>query len=58
MMLCNDANLIISSASINIFIWAVALLSHAACKSFGSLFAVRFILGACEGKLCLFANGD
>ncbi|KAF8687957.1 hypothetical protein AX14_003576 [Amanita brunnescens Koide BX004] len=37
--------------SINIFVWAVALLSHAACKSFGSLFAVRFILGACEGAI-------
>ena len=35
--------------SINIFVWAVALLSHAACKSFGALFAVRFILGMCEG---------
>ncbi|KAG6856454.1 hypothetical protein H0H87_004314 [Tephrocybe sp. NHM501043] len=35
--------------SINIFIWAVALMAHAACKSFGALFAVRFILGACEG---------
>jgi hypothetical protein len=32
--------------SINIFIWSVALLSHAACSSFGGLFAVRFILGA------------
>ncbi|KAF8197567.1 major facilitator superfamily domain-containing protein [Pholiota molesta] len=37
--------------SINIFIWAVALLLHAACKSFGALFAVRFILGVCEGAL-------
>ncbi|KAF7440591.1 hypothetical protein PC9H_000937 [Pleurotus ostreatus] len=37
--------------SINIFIWAVALLSHAACKSFGALFAVRFILGVCEGAI-------
>lgn len=37
--------------SINIFIWAVALLSHAACKSFGALFAVRFILGICEGAV-------
>ena len=35
--------------SINIFVWAVALLSHAACKSFGALLAVRFILGMCEG---------
>ncbi|TFK42325.1 major facilitator superfamily domain-containing protein [Crucibulum laeve] len=37
--------------SINIFVWAVALLSHAACKSFGALFAVRFILGICEGAI-------
>ncbi|KAJ7851189.1 MFS general substrate transporter [Mycena leptocephala] len=35
--------------SINIFIWAVALTSHAACTSFGGLFAVRLILGMCEG---------
>ncbi|KJA27018.1 hypothetical protein HYPSUDRAFT_35538 [Hypholoma sublateritium FD-334 SS-4] len=37
--------------SINIFVWAVALLSHAACKSFGALLAVRFILGMCEGAI-------
>ncbi|KAH6918291.1 membrane transporter [Coprinopsis sp. MPI-PUGE-AT-0042] len=37
--------------SINIFIWAVALMAHAACKSFGALFVVRFILGACEGAI-------
>ncbi|EKM82407.1 hypothetical protein AGABI1DRAFT_117893 [Agaricus bisporus var. burnettii JB137-S8] len=37
--------------SINIFIWSIALLSHAACKSFGGLFAVRFILGLCEGAI-------
>ncbi|TRM59317.1 major facilitator superfamily domain-containing protein [Schizophyllum amplum] len=37
--------------SINIFVWAVALLCHAACHSFGALFAVRFILGACEGAI-------
>ncbi|KAF8891290.1 major facilitator superfamily domain-containing protein [Infundibulicybe gibba] len=37
--------------SINIFIWGVALLAHAACKSFGALFAVRFILGICEGAI-------
>lgn len=35
--------------AINIFVWAIALMSHAACKSFGALFAVRFILGVCEG---------
>ncbi|KAF8212762.1 MFS general substrate transporter [Mycena galopus ATCC 62051] len=37
--------------SINIFIWSVALCSHAACKSFGGLFAVRLILGMCEGSI-------
>lgn len=37
--------------SVNIFVWAVALLAHAACKSFGALFAVRFILGICEGAI-------
>ncbi|KAF9077149.1 major facilitator superfamily domain-containing protein [Rhodocollybia butyracea] len=37
--------------SINIFIWAVVLLLHAACHSFGGLFAVRFILGICEGAI-------
>jgi ACS family allantoate permease-like MFS transporter len=37
--------------SINIFLWAVVLLCHAACKSFGSLLAVRFLLGMCEGAI-------
>jgi hypothetical protein len=37
--------------SFNIFIWAVALGSHAACKNFAGLFAVRFILGMCEGSI-------
>ncbi|KAF8882359.1 major facilitator superfamily domain-containing protein [Mucidula mucida] len=37
--------------SVNIFIWAVALLCHAACSSFGGLFACRFILGVCEGAI-------
>jgi len=37
--------------SINIFIWSIALCSHAACHSFGSLFAVRFIMGMCEGAI-------
>ncbi|KAF5365557.1 hypothetical protein D9757_010906 [Collybiopsis confluens] len=37
--------------SINIFVWSVALCSHAACNSFGGLFAVRFILGVCEGSI-------
>ncbi|EGN95575.1 hypothetical protein SERLA73DRAFT_186666 [Serpula lacrymans var. lacrymans S7.3] len=37
--------------SINIFLWAVILLCHAACTSFGGLFAVRFLLGVCEGAI-------
>ncbi|KAJ7905839.1 major facilitator superfamily domain-containing protein [Mycena olivaceomarginata] len=37
--------------AINIFVWAIALMAHAACKSFGALFAVRFILGLCEGAI-------
>lgn len=37
--------------SINIFLWAVVLCSHAACTSFGGLFAVRFLLGICEGAI-------
>lgn len=37
--------------SINIFIWSIALLCHAACKDFGGLFAVRFVLGMCEGAI-------
>ena len=37
--------------SINIFIWAVALLCHAAAKSFGDLFACRVFLGICEGAI-------
>ncbi|ESK83753.1 membrane transporter [Moniliophthora roreri MCA 2997] len=37
--------------SINIFIWGVALCSHAACKNFAGLFVVRTILGACEGSI-------
>lgn len=37
--------------SFNIFVWAVALCSHAACKNFGGLFAVRLILGMCEGSI-------
>ena len=40
-----------TSASINIFVWGVALCSHAACKNFGGLFVVRFILGMCEGSI-------
>ncbi|KLO10428.1 MFS general substrate transporter [Schizopora paradoxa] len=37
--------------SINIFVWSVSLCTHAACKSFGGLFAVRFIMGICEGAI-------
>ncbi len=37
--------------SINIFVWSVSLCTHAACKSFGALFAVRFIMGICEGAI-------
>lgn len=37
--------------SINIFVWAIALCSHAACKNFASLFVVRLILGMCEGSI-------
>ncbi|KAJ7124188.1 MFS general substrate transporter [Mycena epipterygia] len=37
--------------SINIFIWAVALCSHAACKNFRGLFAARLVLGMCEGSI-------
>ncbi|KAH9958007.1 MFS general substrate transporter [Russula dissimulans] len=37
--------------SLNISIWAVALCSHAACKSFAGLFAVRLVLGMCEGSI-------
>ncbi|KAI0345426.1 MFS general substrate transporter [Trametopsis cervina] len=37
--------------SLNIFIWAVALLCHAAAKNFGGLFAARVFLGICEGAI-------
>ncbi|RDX49620.1 MFS general substrate transporter [Lentinus brumalis] len=37
--------------SINIFVWGVALCAHAACTNFGGLFAVRLILGMCEGSI-------
>ena len=43
-----------SENSINIFVWAVALLAHAACKSFGALLAVRLIMGICEGEYFAF----
>ncbi|KAL4077287.1 major facilitator superfamily domain-containing protein [Scleroderma yunnanense] len=37
--------------SFNITLWAIILCCHAACKSFGALFAVRFLLGICEGAI-------
>ncbi|KAF8271799.1 major facilitator superfamily domain-containing protein, partial [Lactarius quietus] len=37
--------------SLNIFVWAVALCCHAACKNFAGLFVVRLILGMCEGSI-------
>jgi MFS family permease len=38
-------------SSLNIFIWAIALCGHAACRSFAGLLAVRLILGICEGSI-------
>ncbi|CCM02233.1 uncharacterized protein FIBRA_04313 [Fibroporia radiculosa] len=37
--------------SVNILIWSIALLCHAAAKSFGALFACRIFLGICEGAI-------
>ncbi|GJJ14247.1 hypothetical protein Clacol_008511 [Clathrus columnatus] len=37
--------------SMNIFIWAVALTAHAACKNFKGLVVVRLIMGMCEGSV-------
>ncbi|KAJ7153325.1 MFS general substrate transporter [Mycena filopes] len=37
--------------SINTFIWGVALSTHAACKNFRGLLAVRLVLGMCEGSI-------
>ena len=37
--------------SFNIFVWAVALLCHAAAKNFGALFACRALLGICESVI-------
>lgn len=36
-------------SSLNIFAWGVVLCSHAACKDFAGLVAVRLVLGICEG---------
>ena len=38
-------------SSLNIFIWGIAVCCHAACKNFAGLFAVRFVLGICEGSI-------
>ncbi|KZV92689.1 MFS general substrate transporter [Exidia glandulosa HHB12029] len=37
--------------SLNIFLWAIFLGMHPLCKNFGSLFALRFLLGASEGAV-------
>ncbi|TFK22098.1 membrane transporter [Coprinopsis marcescibilis] len=37
--------------SVNIFIWSIALLAHAACKSFGALVACRIVMGMCESVI-------
>jgi ACS family allantoate permease-like MFS transporter len=37
--------------SINIFVWAIALAIHAACKNFRGLLVVRLLLGVCEGSI-------
>lgn len=37
--------------SVNITVWAIALLCSAAAKDFGSLFACRAFLGICEGAI-------
>jgi ACS family allantoate permease-like MFS transporter len=34
-----------------VLIWSIALMSQAACTSFGGLLACRFILGMCEGAI-------
>ena len=37
--------------SVNIFVWSIALLCHAAAKSFGTLLVCRFFLGIAEGAI-------
>lgn len=37
--------------SFNIFVWAIALACHAACKNFAGLLVVRLLLGVCEGSI-------
>ena len=38
-------------SSLNVLVCAIVLCSHAACKNFAGLFAVRFVLGICEGSI-------
>ncbi|OJT03928.1 hypothetical protein TRAPUB_5381 [Trametes pubescens] len=37
--------------SVNILVWAIALLCHAAAKTFGQFFVCRLFLGICEGAI-------
>ncbi|KAJ3513869.1 hypothetical protein NMY22_g14914 [Coprinellus aureogranulatus] len=37
--------------TLNIFVWSIALLCHAAASSFGALVACRMVLGACEAVI-------
>ncbi|CDO76435.1 hypothetical protein BN946_scf184781.g12 [Trametes cinnabarina] len=37
--------------SVNILVWAIALLCHAAARNFGEFFACRAFLGICEGAI-------
>ncbi|KAJ7600723.1 MFS general substrate transporter [Mycena floridula] len=37
--------------SLNILVWAIALMCHAASTNFAGLFVCRFILGMCEGSI-------
>lgn len=48
---CRCFSPLTDSYSINIFIWAVALCFHAACKNFAGLLVVRLILGMCEASI-------
>lgn len=36
--------------SVNIIVWSIALMCHAACKGFTGLLIARFVLGVCEGS--------
>ncbi|KAI0065984.1 MFS general substrate transporter [Artomyces pyxidatus] len=36
--------------SLNVFVWGIALTCQAACTSFTGLFALRLVLGICEGS--------